>query len=413
MALYGLLGGTLGHSFSPQIHNLLASYEYRLFPMPEEDVKPFLEKHEFEGINVTIPYKETVIPYCDSLSDSAKKLKSVNTIIVKDSKLHGDNTDYYGFTYMVKNAGIVVNDKKCIVLGSGGSSKTICAVLKDLGASGVTVISRSGEDNYNNIDRHYDADIIVNTTPVGMYPKTGVSCITLDNFKNCKGVLDIIYNPAKTKLILDAQRLGIPHSNGLPMLVAQAKKACELFLDKKINDSEINRIVKIIENQTKNIILIGMPGSGKSSVGKIIAEKLQREFIDTDDEIERIAEKPIPQIFEEDGEEKFREIETRALEESSKLSGKIIATGGGIVKLERNHNLLKQNSIIVFLARDSEKLSTDNRPLSKDADTLKMLYDERIAFYKALCDFEIDSNNTVEDAVNSLLEVTGYENPCN
>ena len=197
------------------------------------------------------------------------------------------------------------------------------------------------------------------------------------------------------------------------MLVAQAKKACELFLDKKINDSEINRIVKIIENQTKNIILIGMPGSGKSSVGKIIAEKLQREFIDTDDEIEKIAEKPIPQIFEEDGEKKFREIETRALEESSKLSGKVIATGGGIVKLERNHNLLKQNSIIVFLARDSEKLSTDNRPLSKDADTLKMLYDERIAFYKALCDFEIDSNNTVEDAVNSLLEVTGYENPCN
>ncbi len=413
MALYGLLGGTLGHSFSPQIHNLLASYEYRLFPMPEEDVKPFLEKHEFEGINVTIPYKETVIPFCNTLSDSAKKLKSVNTIIVKDGKLHGDNTDYYGFTYMVKNAGIVVNNKKCIVLGSGGSSKTVCAVLSDLGASSVTVISRSGKDNYDNIDRHHDADIIVNTTPVGMYPKTGVSCITLDNFKNCTGVLDIIYNPAKTKLISDAERLGIPCSNGLPMLVAQAKKACEIFTDKKINDSEIDRIVEVIEKQTKNIILIGMPSSGKSSVGRIIAEKLQREFIDTDEEIERIAEKPIPKIFEEDGEEKFREIETQALEESSKLSGKIIATGGGIVKLERNHSLLKQNSMIVFLSRDLEKLSTENRPLSKDADTLKKLYNERIEFYKSLCDYEIDSNQSVESTAKSLLEALGYENSCN
>lgn len=413
MALYGLLGGTLGHSFSPQIHNLLSSYEYRLFPMPEEEVKPFLLNHEFDGINVTIPYKETVIPFCDTLSDTAKKLKSVNTIVVKNGKLHGDNTDYYGFTYMVKNAGIDVSNKKCIVLGSGGSSKTICAVLSDLGAFSVTVISRSGENNYNNIDRHYDADIIVNTTPVGMYPKTGVSCIELDNFKNCKGVLDIIYNPSKTKLILDAESLNIPCSNGLPMLVAQAKKACEIFLDKKINDSEINRIVKIIENQTKNIILIGMPGCGKSSVGKMIAERLGREFIDTDEGIERIANKPIPQIFSEDGEEKFREIETEALSQVSKLSGKVIATGGGIVKLERNHNLLKQNSVIVFLARDLEKLSTDNRPLSKDNETLKKLYNERINFYKTLCNFEIDSNQTVEDAVKSLSEVLGYENPCN
>ncbi len=413
MALYGLLGGTLGHSFSPQIHNLLADYEYRLFPMPEEDVKPFLTEHNFDGINVTIPYKETVIPFCDTLSDSAKRLKSVNTITVKEGKLCGDNTDYYGFTYMLKSADIDVKDRKCIVLGSGGSSKTVCAVLDDLGASSVTVISRSGEDNYDNISRHFDAEIIVNTTPVGMYPKTCVSCIELENFKNCKGVLDIIYNPAKTKLLLDAEKMGIPFSNGLPMLVAQAKKACEIFLDKQIDDTEIDRIVKIIERQTKNIILIGMPSSGKSSVGKLIANTLQREFIDTDAEIERIANKPIPQIFSEDGEDVFRQIETEALSQVSKLSGKVIATGGGIVKLERNHNLLKQNSVIVFLSRDIEKLSTDNRPLSKNIENLKKLYDERIDFYKTLCDFETDSNQSVEITAKNLLEALGYENSCN
>ena len=413
MALYGLLGGTLGHSFSPQIHNLLASYEYRLFPMPEKDVEPFLKEHNFEGINVTIPYKETVIPFCDTLSDSAKRLKSVNTITVKNGKLHGDNTDYCGFTYMLKKAGIDVKNRKCIVLGSGGSSKTVCAVLHDLGASSVTVISRSGENNYDNISLHYDAEIVVNTTPVGMYPKTNVSCIELQSFRNCKGVLDIIYNPAKTKLISDAEKMNIPYSNGLPMLVAQAKKACEIFLDKKINDSEIDRIVKIIERQTKNIILIGMPSCGKSSVGKMIAEILNREFIDTDSEIEKIANKPIPQIFSEDGEEIFRQIETDALSEVSKLSSKVIATGGGIVKLERNHYLLRQNSVVVYLSRDIEKLSTDNRPLSKNIENLKKLYDERIGFYKALCDIEADSNQSVEATAKNLLEALGYENSCN
>lgn len=400
---YGLIGEKLSHSFSPQIHSLLADYDYRLFELEKENVGKFLKEKNFDGLNVTIPYKQTVIEFCDELSETAAKLHSVNTITINNGKLIGDNTDYYGFSYLLNSNNIDVGGKKCIVLGSGGASKTVCAVLKDLGAN-VTVISRSGENNYTNIDKNFDAEIIVNTTPVGMYPKNGAAVIDISSFKKCEAAVDLIYNPSKTKFLLDAERNNIKTANGLTMLVAQAKKSCELFLNKKIDDNVIEKIVKQIENSLKNIILIGMPGCGKSSVGKLLSEKLDREFIDTDCEIEKSENKKIPEIFSQTGEEYFRKIETKILEIFSKESGKIIATGGGIVTRKINCDLLKQNSIIIFIDRSIESLSNENRPLSKDKKAIEKLYSERIDLYRGLADITVKNDGEIENVVEEIYE---------
>lgn len=404
---YGLIGEKLAHSFSPQIHSLLADYEYKLFELEKNQVGNFLKAKNFEGLNVTIPYKQTVIEFCDKLSETAAKLHSVNTITIKDRKLIGDNTDYYGFSYLLNNNNINVSGKKCIVLGSGGASKTVNAVLNDLGGK-VTVISRSGENNYTNIDKNYDAEIIVNTTPVGMYPKNGSAVIDISNFKKCEAAVDLIYNPSKTKFLLDAERNNIKAVNGLTMLVAQAKKSCELFLDEKIIDKVIDKIVKTIGKNLKNIILIGMPGCGKSSVGKLLSEKLNREFIDTDIEIEKSENRKIPEIFSQNGEEYFRKCETEILEKFSKESGKIIATGGGIVTQKNNFDLLKQNSTVIFIERSIGKLSNENRPLSKDKNAIEKLYNERINLYKLLADFTVNNNGEIKNTVEEI-----YENTCN
>lgn len=403
----GLIGKTLGHSYSPQIHAELGDYSYSLFEMGEDELAGFLRSDEFHGANVTIPYKIAVMPYLDEISPEASRIGSVNTIVhTPDGKLVGYNTDYYGFGYMLDAAGIDVEDKKVLVLGSGGASLTARTLLRDRGAREVVVISRSGENNYSNLDRHADADVIVNTTPVGMYPNNGVSPVSLDTFPKLTGVADIIFNPAKTALLLDAEARGIKCAGGLTMLVAQAKAASEYFTDSRIDDTEIERITQKIERQTKNIALVGMPGCGKSTVGKLIAQKTGREFVDLDAVITEKAGMPIPEVFAKYGEGYFRDLETAALAEVSKRSSLVIATGGGTVIRPENRRMLKQNSTVVFIKRDVNDLPKDGRPVSQ-ANSLELLYKTRLPFYKDASDFDVELCNTPNQSSDKILEVLG------
>lgn len=402
MKRFGLLGEKLSHSFSPQIHGLLADYEYKLYEKSPSEIESFLTNSSLDGMNVTIPYKTTVIPYCSYLSDTAKKVGSVNTLIFKDGGWHGYNTDYFGFVYMLKSAGICPKGKKVLVLGSGGASLTVREVLSDLGAKSVVIISRSGENNYDNIEKHFDADIIVNTTPVGMYPNNLVSPLSLNGFKNLCGVADLIYNPAKTKLLLDAESRSIPCTNGLSMLVAQAKLSAEIFLQTKIPDSKIDDITKKISDECKNIALIGMPGCGKSHIAALLSQSLGRPYVDIDSLIVSL-EGDIEDIFKLKGEKYFRNIETTTLAEVSKRSGQIISTGGGCVTTEENYNLLRQNSTVFWLKRDIDSLPKDGRPLSKSVN-LEDMYNLRKPLYERFCDYIIDNNDSPEKTVQKIKE---------
>ena len=398
----GLLGRKLGHSYSPQIHNLLGDYSYVLFEKEPEELENFLKTGDFSGLNVTIPYKKEVIPYLSELSPTAKKMGCVNTVLRRsDGTLYGHNTDYFGFTSLVRHAGLSVTGKKVLVLGSGGASNTAVAALKDLGASPV-VISRSGENNYGNLHLHRDAAAIVNATPVGMYPNTGVSPIDLKLFPNLEGVLDVIYNPARTQLLLDAEKLGIPRENGLWMLVAQAKEAAEVFTGGKISDEVIEKIYRELSHQMKNIVLIGMPGCGKTTIGALLAEKLGRTLADADEKIISLAGKSIPDIFAQDGEPTFRDWETKALTELGKQSGLVIATGGGCVTQKRNYPLLHQNGYLVWLERDCSVLPTDGRPLSQANDLGKM-YAARKPLYEAFADIRVENTDTPAETVQHIL----------
>lgn len=402
--VYGLLGRTLRHSYSPQIHALLGDYEYRLFEVEPQDLEAFLKKREFGGINVTIPYKKDVLPYLSGISDNAKRIGAVNTIIVKeDGGLYGDNTDYDGFLCLVQKSGFQVKGKKALVLGTGGASLPISAVLSDLGAREVVFISRSGENNYQNLFRHADADLIVNTTPVGMYPNNLKAPLSLSEFPKLSGVLDIVYNPQKTKLILDAERLGIPAYSGLLMLVAQGKRAAELFLGHDIPDSETDRIFKKLSTEMQNIVLVGMPGCGKTTVGKALAEQLNRPFFDADEEILKRTGKSAEAWIEACGEAVFRQKETEVLESLCKQSGTVIATGGGAVTVPENADILRQNSIVFFINRDVSALPVEGRPLSK-ATALSEMYEVRLPMYRSVCDYEIAADGSVEAVVRRILE---------
>jgi len=397
----GLLGRKLGHSYSPQIHAYLGDYPYTLFEREPEDVEDFLKNGDFTAINVTIPYKKTVMPYC-RLTETAKYMGSVNTVIRQpDGSLLGHNTDYFGFTSMVKRSGLEPNGKKCLVLGSGGASVTAVAVLKEMGAN-VIVISRSGENNYDNLHLHTDASIICNCTPVGMYPHNGVSPIDLDLFPHLEGVLDMIYNPARTKLLMDAADRGLITSNGLWMLVAQAKEAAEWFLDRKLPDSLIAEVYSKMRLQMENIILIGMPGCGKSTVGKLLAENLGKTFADADEALVETFSKSIPDIFAEEGEAGFREKETAVLSELGKKSGLIIATGGGCVTQNRNYPLLHQNGTVFWLQRELDVLPTEGRPLSKSVK-LEEMYRVRKPLYEAFADHAVENNVSPTQTVTQIL----------
>ena len=453
MKKFGLIGEKLGHSYSPLIHSKFGDYEYELCEAKEEELEALLKKEEYGGFNITIPYKKTVLKLCDEISDTARAIGSVNTIIrSEDGKLKGYNTDYDGFIYLLKAAKIDVKGMKCMVLGSGGASLTVqtvladmgaseiviisrkgennyeninrhfdseiivnttpvgmkCmvlgsggasltvqTVLADMGASEIVIISRKGENNYENINRHFDSEIIVNTTPVGMYPGNGRTPVNLDDFKNCRGVVDLIYNPNKTKLVLDAMAKSLPATGGLAMLVAQAKESSEFFQNKKIEDEEIENAIDEVRSETLNAILIGMPGAGKTLLGKEIADRMGREFVDIDDMIVEHEGMSIPEIFEKKGESYFRKVETEMLEQACVKTGLVIATGGGIVKKKLNYNIIKQNGVVIWIKRDLDKLETDGRPLSQSMP-LDQMYEERKDAYSYWSDFFINNNEERE-----------------
>lgn len=401
----GLLGEKLGHSYSPQIHSMLADYEYKLFEKSPEELEDFLKSGEFDGLNVTIPYKKSVMPYCAELSPTAAQIGSVNTIVRRsDGSLYGDNTDAFGFENLIVHNGIEVKGKKALVLGTGGASVTAQAVLKNLGASEVVVISRKGEDNYENIAKHADAEIIANTTPVGMYPNNGKAAVDLTQFPKLSGVLDVVYNPARTALLLQAEKLCIPCAGGLYMLVSQAKRSCELFTGKSIPDSEIDRIERVLSHQMQNIVIIGMPGSGKTAVSTMLAERLGRKIFDTDTIVSEKAGMTIPEIFAAQGEAGFRKLETESTAEVGKLSGNIISTGGGVVTIADNYELLHQNGVIVWIERDTNKLARDGRPISLSSD-LNELYAARLPLYERFADIKADNNGDINDTVNAIMEM--------
>ena len=399
---YGLIGEKLGHSFSPAIHSKLGGYEYHLIELKPEELGPFLRSGEFQGLNVTIPYKKAVIPYCAELTPQARRIGSVNTILRRpDGTLLGHNTDYDGFAYLLRSAGAEAAGKKALVLGTGGASLTVHAVLRDLGAGECVSISRTGPDNYTNLDRHADAQIIVNATPVGMYPNTGTAPLDLSRFPKLEGAFDLIYNPAKTQFLLDAEKLGVRNANGLGMLVAQAKAAAELFLNRPIPDGRVEEITREMERDTRNVMLIGMPGCGKTTVGKALAERLDRKLVDTDALIEEDAGCTIPEIFAGEGEEAFRHLEHEVLCRVSRESGLVIATGGGVVTRPENLDPMRQNSTVIFLRRPLDRLPVEGRPISQ-ANDLTELYQRRLPLYQQAADWTVDTM-MLEDTVSEIV----------
>lgn len=399
----GLIGRKLGHSFSPEIHAVLADYEYKLYEMEPEAVEEFVRNGPLDAFNVTIPYKETVLPMMDVLSERARCIGSVNTVVrCPDGKLYGDNTDAEGMLYMFSRAGFQMAGKKVLVLGSGGSSRTACAVLDEIGADPV-VISRTGENNYENLFRHDDAEYIVNTTPVGMYPNCGVSPLDISLFPKLRGVADIIYNPARTRLLLDCEEAGIPNINGLTMLVDQGRRAAEIFTGKSIPASATDAIVEKIAAQTGNIVLIGMPGCGKSTVGRLLAEKLGRPFFDADEELSVRVGRSVPEIIRAEGEAAFRGLETECAAELGKRSGAVIACGGGVVTRKENYSHYHQNATILWIDRPITELSTEGRPISQSR-SVEVLYKERMPLYRAWSDITVSSAKTPEETAKLALE---------
>lgn len=400
----GLLGRHLGHSYSPQIHARLEDYDYSLFEKEPEELESFLHSGAFTGLNVTIPYKKTVIPFLDALSPRAQALGAVNTIVRReDGTLIGHNTDYFGFETMLVSSGISVSGKKALVCGSGGASNTACAVLQEAGAN-VVVLSRSGENNYQNLSRHSDAALIVNATPLGMYPNVEDSPIEdLQQFQNLEGVLDLVYNPARTSILLKAEALGLPAVNGLRMLVAQAKESAEWFTGTMISDGIIEEIYRDLQTQMENIILIGMPGCGKSTIGRLLADCLGRPFEDADAVLEGTYGRTIASIIPQDGEDAFRQMESQVLLNLGKLSGQIIATGGGCVTRPENYYNLHRNGKIIWLCRDVHLLPTEGRPLSKPGK-LEEMFAARSPLYSNFADIIIENSGTPMETIAKIME---------
>ena len=407
---YGLIGEKLGHSFSKDIHERIADYTFDLIPLSKEEFKTFMEKKEFTALNVTIPYKTDVIPYLDEMDEHAKAIGAVNTIVNRDGKLKGYNTDFTGFLYMVKKHNVHMEGKKVLIIGNGGASAAIQAVVQHESAGSmviVDVVPGNGAISYDEMfSSHLDAEIIINTSPIGMYPRIGNAPIDISMFHKCEAVLDVIYNPILTRLCFEAQEMDIKRVNGLEMLIAQAKQSVEFFLDKSIDDQIIDDIYQDMLRERCNIVLIGMPSAGKTTIGKMLENRMQKEFIDLDDIIIEKAGKSIPEIFEESGEAGFRAIETEAAIEVSKLNNKIIATGGGTIKHKVNMDYLRQNGITIFIDRDVDKLisSDPNRPLSKSTDALEKMHAERLPLYQKYAAYVAVNNSDIESTVTEIEE---------
>lgn len=407
MVKCGLLGRSLAHSYSPQIHMHFGDYPYTLMEKEPDEIADFLQKGDFTGINVTIPYKKAVLPYCHTLTPIAERLGAVNTVIrQKDGSLFGHNSDYLGCYSMIRRLGISLAGKKALVLGSGGASVTAAAVLQDMGAVPV-VISRSGENHYGNLQQHADAALIVNATPVGMYPKVEEAPLTLEAFPQLEAVADMIYNPARTKLLLEAESRGLKTENGLWMLVAQAWESAKFFTGEAIAESQIQPVHSHLQRQMENIVLIGMPGCGKSTVGAALAKALEKNLVDADTEIEKAAGITIPEIFEKFGESGFRSIETDVLCRFGKESGLVIATGGGCVTREENYNHLHRNGKILWLQRALETLPAEGRPLSLKGN-IQAMYEAREPMYRRFADMAVSNDGSVTETVEEILKAMGY-----
>lgn len=410
---YGLLGEKLGHSFSKEIHALLADYEYELRELSADELEYLFRKKDFKAVNVTIPYKQTVIPYLDEISERAKKTGAVNAVVNRDGKLFGDNTDFAGMRALALHAGADMKGKKVLVLGTGGTSKTACAVAEDLGAKEVFRVSRTKKDDavtYEEAaEKHSDAQIIINTTPVGMFPKTDASPIDISAFPQLETVLDAIFNPLRTELVLDAQKKGINASGGLYMLVSQAVYASALFLGKDADERKTDEVYRKILNEKRNVFLIGMPSSGKSSVGRKLAELTGIPFEDTDATLVEKFGEPIADFIRKNGEKAFRDAESEVIAKAAEKKGSITATGGGAVLREENIRKMKKNGITVFLDRDLFLLTaTSDRPLSSTKEALERLYNERFPIYEKAADVTVKSNDeigAVAQAVRKELDL--------
>lgn len=407
---YGLIGEKLGHSFSPDIHKRLATSDYVLKEIPREELGEFLTKKDFKAVNVTIPYKQEVIPYLHFVSDAARDIGAVNVIVNKDGLLYGYNTDFYGLKALVEKTVGDISGKKVLVLGTGGTSRTALAVAKALGASRIDRAGRTEKDGCVTYDYAYahlsDSEIIINTTPVGMFPKCDASPVDIDAFPNLCGVVDAVFNPISTELVVSARNKGISANGGLYMLVCQAVAASELFADVKYDESIIENIYKELKASKQNIVLTGMPGSGKTTVGRLLAEKTGRDFYDIDAEIVKQTGMEITEIFKTRGEKRFRDTETETAKNLSALSGAVISCGGGTVLRDENVNALRRNGVIFFIDRPLEQLvPTEDRPLALSRADIEKRYNERIDRYVSACDIRV----TVEGDAESVAQKIGKE----
>ena len=408
--LYGLIGAKLGHSYSKIIHEKIADYTYTLLPLPTEaEARAFFEKREFAAVNVTIPYKQMVIPCCDEVDPRAKAIGAVNTVVNRGGKLYGYNTDYAGFAYLAKAHGVDFAGKTVLVLGTGGTHATVSAVCRDGGAKEILTASRTGKDGaltYEQAAARSDVQIVVNTTPCGMYPQTGQCLLDIAALPQLQAVLDVVYNPFATELVLRAKDKGLAAAGGFEMLVAQAVYAAEYFTGRTLDcETLIPKISRELQKELQNVVLIGMPGCGKSTVGAALAQKLGKTFVDADAEIERRTGKAIPDIFAQEGEEAFRRYEADVIADLTRQNRQVIACGGGVVKTPQNLHALRQNGPVLWVQRPIEKLATAGRPLSKGGEALRRMEHERLPLYRAAATGTVCNDGALTDTVTAALHL--------
>lgn len=403
---FGLLGHPLGHSLSPAIHAKLGTYPYRLFDISPDRLPGFLQEGLFAGINVTIPYKQEILSYCQTISPLAKRIGAVNTIVRQpDGSLHGDNTDFHGMKVALQHANMSLKGRNVLILGGGATSRTAQAVAEEGGAREIIKVTRQGPVNYKNVNLYRMFEVILQTTPVGMYPNNGEQLIDLQMFPHCVAVFDVVYHPLKTALLLQAEELGIPYENGLTMLVAQAVKASEQFTRRNLANTSLYEITASLKSEMQNVVLIGMPGCGKTTLGRILAERLGRPFFDSDEILMEELGKTPAEVITQLGEEAFRKAESEVLSRLGKGKRSVIATGGGSLLRKSNQKALRQNGFLVWIQRELPLLSREGRPLSGDLLQLQKLYEKREPLYRGCAEAVVENNSSLELAVERIREV--------